>query len=150
MHHKFTFGPKILHDSDKDQHCSLRAEQHGAPFFFFFLLEVSSCLRWAHLQGFGVAISLLLDGFWCIMARLKADNHSNGWLLLKLSLIEQSLHIFSICLSWYEKLVYFLSWTHWSWNKTITAFAFVQYENLFAWENFRMQINFYFTRKQML
>ena len=29
----------------------------------------------------------------------------------------------------------FLPWGHWSWNKTITAFAFVQYENLFAFEN---------------
>ena len=26
----------------------------------------------------------------------------------------------------------FLPWGHWSWNKTITAFAFVQYESLFA------------------
>ena len=25
--------------------------------------------------------------------------------------------------------------SHWSWNKTITAFAFVQYENLFVLEN---------------
>ena len=49
---------------------------------------------------------------------------------------------------------------HWSWNKTITTFAFVQYENLFAFEdsywtratpsfntNFLVQINFHIALK---
>ena len=85
MHYELTFGPKNLSGSQNDQHCFLRAKQHGA---LFFLLGASSCLRWANLQGLGGTISLIFDGFGCIMARLKADNHSSMWLLLKLSLIE--------------------------------------------------------------
>ena len=84
-------------------------------------------------------LSVHSRNIWWILkyySSFESYTHSNVFLMIHLTFVKGFLckyipfFIWNIC----NELVYSYL-CQWSWNKTITAFAFVQYENLFALEN---------------